>query len=387
MRLTITLVVFSPIRTSIDAFLGNAIFCHADAPTGEQLTPEAIDSDSRVRRAEQAACQARLRQYASDIALAQLCWQQGRLDRAVALLQRHRPLADGEDLRGIEWHLLWRQTHAEQKVFDGHANPVRALAFLPDDSAVVASDASHTYASPGEIREWSLSAKSANLMIWRQPPPKPATANYYSGFRSLASSPDGLSIAVPDSSKLHVVDRKGRRVKWTAQGHHDFVMAVAYSHDGRIIASGGLDKVVKLWNSDSGKLIATLAEHEWGVLTLAFSPDGQTLAAGCGDDRAPDWSRRTHGELRLWDVPTKRLSRSIAVTSSVDSVDYSSDGRRIAVGMFDGSLAVVDTRDHTTTTIETQSPSPIHCVRFSPDSMSLASASADGRVRLWERPC
>ncbi len=384
MHLAITLFVFSAIGTSINVFVGGSRFCQADEPVVEQLTPEESNSDSRVRRAELAARQARLRQYASDIALAQLCWQQGRLDRAVALLQRHRPLADGEDLRGIEWHLLWRQMHAEEKVFGGRANPVRALAFLPDDSAVVASDASHTYATAGEIREWSLSANSANSMIYRQSSPKPATANYYSGFRSLALAPDGLSVAVPDGSKLQVVDRKTRRVKWTAQGHNDFVMAVAYSPDGRILASGGLDKVVKLWDSDSGKLIATLADHEWGVLTLAFSPDGRTLAAGCGDDRAPDWSRRTHGELRLWDVPTNRLSRTIPVTSSVGSVDYSSDGRWLAVGMFDGSLVVVDTRDHRTTRIEAPSSSPINCVRFSPDATSLASASADGRVRLWE---
>ncbi len=66
-------------------------------------------------------------------------------------------------------------------------------------------------------------------MIWRELPSKSAAANYCIGFRSLALSPDGFSVAVPVGSKLRGVDRKGRRVKWTAQGHNDFVMVVAYS--------------------------------------------------------------------------------------------------------------------------------------------------------------
>src|SRR5262249_39676420 len=109
-------------------------------------------------------------------------------------------------------------------------------------------------------------------------------------------------------------------------GHTSYVYPVAYSPDGRWIASGDWDHAVRLWDAATGEARATLPHPDPGyVRVLAFTPDGTRLLSG-GD---------LVGELLVWEVATGRRVGRLTSARSVRSLAVSPDGTRVAMGHFD----------------------------------------------------
>ena len=99
----------------------------------------------------------------------------------------------------------------------------------------------------------------------------------------VAYSPDGKVIASGSKDKtIHLWDVVAGKVKFTLQGHSKMVTSVAFSADGKLLASAADDWLVKLWHVATGKETATLKGHTEDVRAVAFSPDGKTLASWCG---------------------------------------------------------------------------------------------------------
>jgi WD40 repeat protein len=152
---------------------------------------------------------------------------------------------------------------------------------------------------------------------------------------SLAFSPDNSALVVGGQKE----DHSGEVQLWDAQTwklkhaikQDKYVSTVAFSADGKRIASGSGGNLVELWDARTGKRIRSLRGVRPGTRCVAFSPDGQTIAAGWGD-----------GQVRLWDVQTGELKATL--TGHADQ---------------------------------------IYSLAFAPDGKSLASVSQDQTLRLW----
>jgi RNA polymerase sigma factor (sigma-70 family) len=158
--------------------------------------------------------------------------------------------------------------------------------------------------------------------------------------------------------------------------HEGSRISVAFSPDGKYLATGGQDNRIRLWHVATGKPALSIAAHRApaGVSRLAFFPDGKTLASG-------SWAG--DGTVKLWDVATGKESRLVGQDKGgIGFLAVSPNGKLLAWGN-GGKIhihyAVAD-KEAACLSIR----SAVDSVAFSPDGATLASANGDGTVRLWE---
>jgi WD40 repeat protein len=199
--------------------------------------------------------------------------------------------------------------------------------------------------------------------------------------KSVAFSPDGKTLASGSSDSTVILweATTGKRIgqPLSVSGNTSAVNSVAFSPDGKTLAAGRSDSTVILWDVASGKPIRQpLSGHTYGVFSIAFSPDGKTLASGGGDHT-----------VILWDVATgKRIGQPLTGhTNWVNSVTFSPDGKTLASGSWDNTIILWD--------VETGKPigqplsghtDVVASVAFSPDGKTLASGSWDNTIILWD---
>jgi WD40 repeat protein/uncharacterized caspase-like protein len=168
----------------------------------------------------------------------------------------------------------------------------------------------------------------------------------------------------------------------TLAGHAESVSAVAFSPDGKLLASGSGDGAVKLWDILTGALLDTLTEHRDRVSSLAFSPDGRTLASGSWDTT-----------VKLWDSATGDLLQTLVGHGYyIDSLAFSPDGKTLASSssnvarLWDAATGELlrTLRSEPTHKGAMYSTPPSLFIAFLPDSFTLISGDTDSALRVWD---
>ena len=192
---------------------------------------------------------------------------------------------------------------------------------------------------------------------------------------SIAFSPDGKTIASGSwDSTIRLWDVATSRHLHTLIGHTSDIQSVSFSHDGQTLASGSSDKTIRLWDVATSRHLHTLIGHTSDIQSVSFSPDGQTIASGGGWDT-----------IRLWDAKTGAHKRThTGHTSWVNSVSFSPDGLMLASGSWDTTIRLWDSKTGThIRTLTGHTVGGVWCVVFSPDGQTIASGEA-GTIRLWD---
>jgi WD40 repeat protein len=211
------------------------------------------------------------------------------------------------DLRGWEWHFLRRQLAlGSSATWTGLEQPVGPVAFGPDGSLL---------AGGGGGKLFVLDPAGKEVRSWLGPAP----------VRAIAWAADGKLLASGDLAGNVAVRTAVGDSLVTIRAHTKGVTSLAFAPDGRTLASGGADALAVLWDAVTGRELHICGGHGGPVLAVAFSPDGQTLATASSDKT-----------VKLWDVATGANRYTYREhQQSVGTVAFSPDGRHIASGASD----------------------------------------------------
>ena len=390
------------------------------ARKGEQQQRLEAQSAQKVAETEQQRSRGLL--YVSDINLAQQSLKLNNLGKARRLLDRHRPQAGEEDLRGWEWRYLWQLSRSSLLVtLTNRLTRGWSVSFSPDGSRLAAGW------FDGRVDLWDVPGRRLVRVL---------TDHEYPHMGRVAFSPVRNLLAAtaePKVVKLYDLNSGGESMLWRAPDQGEWeVRDLGFSQDGsRLVIYAGSTReigdevwVVNVFSSrvesrhptvysaqpafgaarlspDSRRLylprsdsssyrysiqcldLATGQElwqtelgRDLGLTALAISPDGRILASGSGFEDPT---------IRVWDAATGRLLvRLDGHTGWVCKLTFTRDGRHLISAATDQSIRFWDTSNWTETRVLRGHTDEVHAVAISEPAHVVASASKDGDLMLWE---
>jgi RNA polymerase sigma factor (sigma-70 family) len=258
-------------------------------------------------------------------------------------------------------------------------SPFHAVAFSPDGKTLAGGCGDKT------IPMWDVATRKEVRRL----------VGHDDEVRCLAFSPGGTILASGCGS-WHWGSKNDKTIRlWDVgsgkelrrlAGHPSGVRCLAFSPDGRTLASAGgrweeemrsgtrPDSLLRFWDVDTGRQVGAFGGHEGGVRAVAYSPDGRMVASG--DLKI----------VRLWDTATGKELRRLtsAKDQHVESVVFSRDGRTLVSTGLDGVVRLWDVSAGQEVRRTEKGQNWPRCLAVSPDGKTLASAGAEKRVRLWE---
>jgi WD40 repeat protein/tRNA A-37 threonylcarbamoyl transferase component Bud32 len=301
--------------------------------------------------------------YISDMNVAHQVWIENNRTRCIELLEKHRPHSTETDLRDFEWFYLWNLCHRDSIKSLDLSNQGGSVQFSPNGTQLAVGQLS------GD-RLIELFDTATGKCEDRFGP-----ADFW--VYSLAFTPDGSTLVYPREGGAIALRSLGERSEQTIEGHKASVKAIAISLDGELLASGGDDEHVLIWNLQTRKILHTLHIGEDGVYSIAFCPDEALLATAGGD-----------GWVRIWDVKSGQEQKEDAFEAwKADfggTVTFSPDGVHLLVAGDDDSIIVRNRRGRRSETIISGHRDQIRSLAFSPDGTVFASGSRDCSVKLWD---
>ena len=252
----------------------------------------------------------------------------------------------------------------------GNDNGVLAVDYNPDGSSLVSGQ------NDGTVKLWSISPRDSTKVV---------RAIALSGHKALvwgiAHSPDGSIFATAsEDNTIKIWDSEGELLK-TIEANQDGVRSVAFSPDSKLIASGGLDNTIKLWNLQ-GQLLATLNGHNRAVLGIDFSPvtEDKTyrFASASLDKTAKVWRIKQEQQLTA-EVEAELKDHQ----EGLRGIAFSPDGETIATASGDRSIKLWQ-RDGTLLKTIFGHDDAVWRVNFAPGGKTLVSGSEDNTVIIWD---
>jgi WD40 repeat protein len=266
-------------------------------------------------------------------------------------------------------------------VLDRHKYPVRALAFAPDGKTLASANGEgifgQTYSiedDPGEILLWDIAKRRKLLRL----------KGHQGWITAMSFSPQGKLLATASHDHtVHLWSPVYGTSKAVLRGHENQVTCVAFSPDGELLASGGggplppIDPArirvvsqmepgeVRLWDPVQGKARGILKGHKAWVKCLAFSPDGKLLA-----------SASAGGTLKLWEVATRKERWHInKVSGSFVSLAFVPDKRALATGATNGAITFWDIQTGEERATLRKHGGPVNSLSFARDGKTLVSSA------------
>ncbi|MBD2606491.1 CHAT domain-containing protein [Scytonema hofmannii FACHB-248] len=283
---------------------------------------------------------------------------------------------DGKTLASASWDKtmkLWDvNSGSEIKTLKGHTDLFTSVSFSPDGKTLASAHFGTT------VELWDVNS-GMQIKTFK---------GHTDWGNSVSFSPDGKTLASASKDKtVKLWDiNAGQKIK-TLKGHTDFVTNISFSPDGKTLASASKDKTVKLWDINTGREIKTFKVHTDNVSSISFSPDGKTLASASKDKT-----------VKLWDINTGREIKTFKVhTDNVSSISFSPDGKTLASTSEDKTVKLWDINTGREIKTFKGHTNMVNTVSFNPDGKILASASGDNTsnpfrislggdytVRLWD---
>ncbi len=201
---------------------------------------------------------------------------------------------------------------------------------------------------------------------------------------TIVLSEDGKTFATAGDLDrvIRLWDTPSGKLLHVLKGHNDSVLCAAFRRDGRLLATGGDDDTARLWDVRTGKEVRKLGGHRAQVVSVAFSPDGRTLASASNNTIGS--TATGEQALRLWNLAAEKEPARVFSAPDVRSVDFSPDGKLLAWVCCAQTVRLLDRATGKEHNPFASHHGEVACVTFSPDGKRVATASRDHTIHLWD---